>query len=152
MSSIFAERFGDGLIRLWARRTARLETVVYNLALAIGGRPPARIADRLGLPVSGDTLLRTVRRYARPPPPLSSAIGIDDWASRRNHRSISAIWNGERRSRCCPTENPRPRPGWSSSQKSKSSQETEASDMQRRLRKPCHGPNRSPTAGISWKR
>lgn len=65
---------------------------------------------------------------------------------------LSAIWNGERRSRCCPTENPRPqRPGWSSSRKSKSSQETAAADMHRPLRKPCHMPNRSPTAGISWK-
>lgn len=42
-------------------------------------------ADRLGFPLSNDTLLRTVRRYDRPPPP-PSVIGIDDWAWRRNHR------------------------------------------------------------------
>ncbi|MFC7066285.1 hypothetical protein [Brucella rhizosphaerae] len=28
---IFAERFGDGVIRPMARRTARLETLVYHL-------------------------------------------------------------------------------------------------------------------------
>lgn len=73
---IFAERFGDGVIRPMARRTARLETLVHHLALALGGRPAARFADRLGLPVSNDTLLRTVRRYDRPPPPPPSVIGV----------------------------------------------------------------------------
>ncbi|WP_263634953.1 hypothetical protein [Agrobacterium tomkonis] len=83
---IFAERFGDGVIRPMARRTARLDYLVRHLALALGGRPAARFADRLGFPVSNDTLLRTVRRYDRPPPPPPSVIGIDDWAWRRNHR------------------------------------------------------------------
>lgn len=94
---IFAERFGDGVIRPMARRTARLETFVYHLALALGGRPAARFADRLGLPVSNDTLLRTVRRYDRPSPPPPSVIGIDDWAWRRNHRYGTIICDLERR-------------------------------------------------------
>ena len=94
---IFAERFGDGVIRPMARRTARLETLVYHLALALGGRPAARFADRLGLPVSNDTLLRTVRRYDRPPPPPPSVIGIDDWAWRSNHRYGTIICDLERR-------------------------------------------------------
>lgn len=94
---IFAERFGDGVIRPMARRTARLETLVYHLALALGGRPAARFADRLGLPVSNDTQLRTVRRYDRPPPPPPSVIGIDDWAWRSNHRYGTIICDLERR-------------------------------------------------------
>lgn len=75
---IFAERYGDGVIRPMACRTARGESLVYHLALALGGRPAARVADRLGLPVSNDTLLRTVRRHDRPPPPPPSIIGIDE--------------------------------------------------------------------------
>ncbi len=71
---IFAERFGDGVIRPMARRTARLDCLVRHLALALGGRPAARFADRLGLPVSNDTLLRTVRRYDRPPPPNACSM------------------------------------------------------------------------------
>jgi transposase len=94
---IFAERFGDGVIRPMARRTARLDTLVRHLGLALGGRPAARLADRLGFPVSNDTLLRTVRRYDRPPPTPPNIIGIDDWAWRRNHRYGTIICDLERR-------------------------------------------------------
>lgn len=94
---IFAERFGDCVIRPMAHRTARLDCLVRHLALALGGRPAARFADRLGLPVSNDTLLRTVRRYDRPPPTSPSVIGIDDWAWRCNHRYGTIICDLERR-------------------------------------------------------
>lgn len=100
---IFAERFGDDIVRPMARRTARLDTLVRHLALALGGRPAARFVDRLGFPVSNDTLLRTVRRYDRLPPTPPSVIGI---------ARSSATLSGERRSSCCPTGNRRlPRPG-----------------------------------------
>lgn len=94
---IFAERFGNDIVRPMARRTARLDTLVHHLALALGGRPAARFADRLGFPVSNDTLLRTIRRYDRPPPPPPSVISIDDWAWRRNHRYGTIICDLERR-------------------------------------------------------
>ena len=94
---IFAERFGDDVVRPMARRTARLDCLVHHLALALGGRPAARFADRLGLPMSNDTLLRTVRRYGRPAPIPPSVIGIDDWAWRRNHRYGTIICDLERR-------------------------------------------------------
>lgn len=54
---IFAERFGDDVVPIRARRTARLERIVHHLGLALGGRPAAGFARRLMLPVSNDTLL-----------------------------------------------------------------------------------------------
>ncbi|WP_354236457.1 MULTISPECIES: transposase family protein [unclassified Bradyrhizobium] len=63
---IFTERFDDGALAPWARRTTRLDLIVHHLGLALGGRPAANFARRLMLPVSNDTLLRVVRRRACP--------------------------------------------------------------------------------------
>ena len=43
-----------------------MESVVHRLGLALGGRPGHSLAERLAIPVSKDTLLRTVRRRAVP--------------------------------------------------------------------------------------
>ena len=94
---IFAERFGEEVVRPMARRTARLECLVRHLALALGGRPAARFAVRLGFPLSNDTLLRTIRRHDRPALTPPSVIGIDDWAWRRNHRYGTIVCDLERR-------------------------------------------------------
>ena len=100
---IFAERFGAGILAEWARRTARLDGIVYHLGLMLGGRPGASLAKRLMLPVSNDTLLRLVRlvrlvrRHARHPTEPLRVVGVDDWAFRRNHRYGSIICDLERR-------------------------------------------------------
>lgn len=94
---IFAERFGNDVLPVRSRRTARLECLVHHLGLALGGRPAASFAKRLMLPVSNDTLLRVVRRQARPRTEPLTAVGIDDWAFRRNHRYGTIICDLERR-------------------------------------------------------
>ena len=94
---VFTERFVEGILAPWARRTARLDYVVHQLGLALGGRPAANIARRLMLPVSNDTLLRVVRRRGCPPFPAPSVVGIDDWAWRRNQRYGTIICDLERR-------------------------------------------------------
>ncbi|MBP0495673.1 ISL3 family transposase [Roseomonas sp. SG15] len=94
---IFAERFGKAVRSDRARRTDRLEGLVHHLGLALGGRPGAGFAQRLMLPVSNDTLLRVVRRLARPRAAPLSVIGIDDWAVRRNHRYGTIVCDLERR-------------------------------------------------------
>jgi transposase len=63
---IFAERFDTSVLEPWARRTGRLDDIVHHLGLALGGRPAARFARRLMMPVSNDTLLRAVRRRGSP--------------------------------------------------------------------------------------
>jgi len=48
-----------------------MDGIVHRLGLALGGRPGHNLASRLAIPVSKDTLLRTVRRRtARPRDPL----------------------------------------------------------------------------------
>ena len=94
---IFAERFDANLLAPWARRTARLDHIVHHLGLALGGRPAASVARRLMLRVSKDTLLRTVRRRGSPSFIPPTAIGIDDWAWRRNRRYGTLICDLERR-------------------------------------------------------
>ena len=94
---IFAERFGDDVVPVRSRRTARLECIVHHLGLALGGRPAASFAKRLMLPVSNDTLLRVVRRRTCPPTEPLVVAGIDDWAFRRNHRYGTIVCDLERR-------------------------------------------------------
>lgn len=96
-SRIFTERFDDGVLAPWARRTERLDYVVHHLGVALGGRPAACFAQRLMLPVSNATLLRVVRRRGRPAFAPPSVIGVDDWAWRRNQRYGTLICDLERR-------------------------------------------------------
>jgi hypothetical protein len=75
---IFTERFDPEVLVPWARRTNRLEVVVHHLAIALGGRPAARLARQLLLPVGKDTLLRVVRRRGSPtiiPPTVVGMMG-----------------------------------------------------------------------------
>lgn len=93
---IFAERFDPDVLKPWARRTARLDDVVYHLGLAPGGRPAARLRRRLMVLITKDTPLRAMRRHDRPAFLPHSAIGIDDWAWRRNQRYGTLICDLDR--------------------------------------------------------
>ena len=93
---IFAERLPT-VVAPYARRTARLASVVEALALALGGEAGARLLATLGTPLSADTLLDAIRRTARPDPPAPRVIGIDDWSWRRGHRFGTIIVDLERR-------------------------------------------------------
>ncbi len=75
---VFAERFAPDLIKSRARRTSRLDVLTHAIALALGGRPGERLAGRLSMPVSADTLLRLLRRRAPPTPSDVRVVGIDD--------------------------------------------------------------------------
>jgi transposase len=94
---IFAERLAGETARPFARRTVRLDKIVHCCGIALGGRPAARLARRLMLPVSRDTLLRTVRRRARRYDAPLHVVGIDDWAWKRGQRYGTLICDLERR-------------------------------------------------------
>ncbi len=82
---IFAERVPT-LATPYARKTQRLLMVLTQLGFALGGEGGRRLLTILGMPASGDTLLRLVRRAAVVPAATPTAIGIDDFALRRGQR------------------------------------------------------------------
>jgi transposase len=79
------------------------------LALGAGGELGSRLATRLAMPVSGDTLLRLIRAVPVEPAPPARVIGIDDWAWRRGKRYGTLIVDLERGNRPIDLL-PRPRP------------------------------------------
>ena len=81
----FAERLPQ-VVAVWARRTKRLTAAQHGIGLALGGEPGSRLACRLGLATSPDTLLRLVHRTPDPPETLVRVLGVDDWAWRRGQR------------------------------------------------------------------
>ena len=77
--AIFAERL-VGVAQAHARRTDRQREALTAIAFALGGEAGARLAERLGLAVSPDTLLRLIRRDPDADVPTPSVLGVDDWA------------------------------------------------------------------------
>lgn len=95
---IFAEQPDVAITLRYGRRTSRLQELVRCLGLALGGRPAQGLARRLLLPVSKDTLLRSVRNDSLPQErPAARAIGIDDWAWKKGHRYGTIVCDLERR-------------------------------------------------------
>jgi transposase len=74
----FAEPLPEVVARS-ARRTTRLADQQRRLALDVGGEVGARIAQRQGMPISPDTLLRLSRRALLPQRPTPHALGVDEW-------------------------------------------------------------------------
>jgi transposase len=66
----------------FARRSTRLADEQRRLGLDVGGELGARIAQRQGMSVSPDTLLRLARRARLPERPTPHALGVDEWAYR----------------------------------------------------------------------
>ncbi len=92
---IFAEQL-PAVAASRVRRTARLAEAQRRIALSVGGEAGARLAARLAMPVSADTLLRLIRAEPVPVTTAPRVIGIDDWAWRRGQRYGTLIVDLER--------------------------------------------------------
>jgi transposase len=68
------------LVQSYARMTNRLAEALQALGFATCGQLGERFAPKLGMQVSGPTLLRRMRACAYTQPASVSILGIDDWA------------------------------------------------------------------------
>jgi len=92
---IFTERFAQ-IVESGARRTVRLGNSQRAIGLATGGEPGARLSEKLAMPLSGDTVLRLIRKTPTPPFPDPRVVGIDDWAWRKGQRYGTMVCDLER--------------------------------------------------------
>jgi transposase len=78
----FAERL-PRLAPSHAQRTVRLTETIRVLGGELGGEAGARMATRLRMPLSGDTVLRILHSTPAPTQPTPRVLGIDDFALRK---------------------------------------------------------------------
>ena len=92
---IFCERL-PGLAAAHARTTGPLADSHRDIGFALGGEAGARLAGRLAMPASPDTLLRLVKSAPDEPAPRPRFIGVDDWAVRKGQDYGTIIIDLER--------------------------------------------------------
>jgi transposase len=82
---IFAEQL-PSIVKRYARKTTRLNDALTLIGFAIGGEAGAKVAKRLSMITSPDTLLRRLRQAVLIEHPTPKVLGVDDWAFRKGQR------------------------------------------------------------------
>lgn len=92
---IFAERL-PGFAAPRARTTDRLRQTQTDIGSSLGGEAGSRLATRMAIPTSPDTLLRRVKQLKDKPAGPLRVVGIDDWAWRKGQRYGTIVVDLER--------------------------------------------------------
>ncbi|MDQ3567084.1 MAG: ISL3 family transposase, partial [Actinomycetota bacterium] len=92
---IFAERLEE-VTHPFARGTDRRRGALEWIAFALGGEAGARLARKLGLLVSPDTLLNRIRGAFLADPEEVRALGVDDFGFRKGNASGTILVDLER--------------------------------------------------------
>jgi transposase len=90
----FAEDYG-GFIKRSERVTDRLGAFIQMLAFETNCEGAAAICKEMGIRVSGDTIIRMLRKLTGISiPPSSDIIGVDEFAYRKGHTYCTVICDG----------------------------------------------------------
>ena len=94
----FTEDF-EGFIGKSERMTCRCEELIKAIAYETSCEGASVICGKIGLKISGDTIIRMVKKAdaKRPVAKCSDTIGIDDFAYKKSHTYCTIICDGESR-------------------------------------------------------
>ena len=85
----------EGFVGKSMRMTSRLEAFIRALALETNCEGAAAICREMGIKISGDTIIRLLRKLTEFSPTCGDTIGVDDFAYRKGQTYCTVICDGE---------------------------------------------------------